>query len=299
MTRSRRGFSTPDQSGRHFVVTGANSGIGLETARALVAAGADVTLACRNVDKGAQAAADIRRTTSAGTVAVRSLDLSSLESVRTFAATIDSVDVLINNAGVMGTPRGTTHDGFETQFGTNHLGHFALTMLLLPVLRDRVTVVSSVAHRKADLDLEDLDFARRGYGRYAAYGQSKLANLLFLAELQRRLTASGSTLRATGAHPGWTSSGITRSTGNKAFTRLGQVGNYLAMPTTRGALMTLYAATVDLPGNSFIGPDRLGEMRGYPAGAARSPRALDPRLARDLWEESLRLTETEFPFNRR
>ncbi len=189
----------PRQDGRRFVVTGASAGIGLETARSLAERGAHVVLAVRNQAKGEAAAQTI-----AGDVEVRILDVADLSSVRAFASDLGEVDVLVNNAGALGLPFSRSPDGVELHFATNHLGHFALTNLLLPQLSDRVVVVGSRSHHSGALDLDDLDWTQRGYRAYAAYAQSKLANLLFLAELQRRLTAVGSTVRATGAHPGST-----------------------------------------------------------------------------------------------
>ena len=284
-------LSVPRQDGRTFVVTGASSGIGLAAARILAAFGAHVVLAVRNPDKGAAVARELR-----GDVEVRRLDVADLGSVRAFAEGIDEVDVLVNNAGVMGVPFAVTADGFETQLATNHLGHFALTNLLLPRLRDRVVVVASASHRSGMVDVDDLLWERRGYAPYAAYAQSKLANLLFLAELQRRLTASGSTLRATAAHPGYTSTGIQGGTGNAWFTRLSQLGNaLLGMPAWQGALPTVYAATVDLPGNSYVGPHRFRELNGWPTLVGRSRTAADPDLARALWSRSEELTGVSFP----
>ncbi|HET9422194.1 MAG TPA: oxidoreductase [Nocardioides sp.] len=281
----------PRQEGRTFVVTGASGGLGLETARILAHRGAHVVLAVRNPAKGEAAAA-----TMTGDVEVRLLDVSDLGSVRAFASDIGPVDVLINNAGVMAVPYGTSPDGVELHFATNHLGHFALTNLLLPRLTDRVVVVSSQSHRSGDLDLEDLDWKRRGYGGYAAYCASKLANLLFLGELQRRLTASGSTLRATGAHPGSTATGITGSTGSGLKTFVGSFGHKLVgMPGWRGALTTVYAATMDLPGNSYIGPHGLREMAGWPVSVGRSRAASDPDLAKALWARSEELSGVGFP----
>ena len=281
----------PRQEGRTFVVTGASSGLGLETARILAHRGAHVVLAVRNPAKGEAAAATMK-----GDVEVRTLDVSDLGSVRAFAAETGQVDVLVNNAGVMAVPFGTSADGVELHFATNHLGHFALTNLLLPRLTDRVVVVSSQSHRTGDLDLEDLDWKRRGYGGYAAYCASKLANLLFLAELQRRLTSSGSTLRATGAHPGSTATGITGSTGSDLKTFVGSFGHRLVgMPGWRGALTTVYAATMDLPGNSYIGPHGLREMQGWPVSVGRSRAASDPDLAKALWERSEELSGVSFP----
>ncbi len=282
--------SVPRQEGRRFVVTGANSGVGLETARALAGAGAHVVLACRDVDKGEEAARSLT-----GAVEVRALDLSDLASVRAFADQVGDVDVLVNNAGIMGVPFSRSADGVELQLATNHLGHFALANLLLPRLGDRVVVVSSIAHRGAELDLDDLDWQRRTYAGFAAYGQSKLANLLFLAELQRRLTAAGSTVRATGAHPGSTATGITGHTGRGWATAVGGWGHGLVgMSPAQGALPSLYAATMDVPGNTYVGPDRLREMRGWPVGVGRSAAALDPDLARRLWERSEELSGVGF-----
>ena len=284
-------LSVPRQDGRTIVVTGASSGIGLAAARILVAFGAHVVMAVRNPDKGAAVAREMR-----GDVEVRRLDVADLGSVRAFAEGIDEVDVLVNNAGVMGVPFAVTADGFETQLATNHLGHFALTNLLLPRLRDRVVVVASASHRAGAVDVDDLLWERRGYAPYAAYAQSKLANLLFLAELQRRLTASGSTLRATAAHPGYTSTGIQGGTDNAWFSRLSQVGNaLLGMPAWQGALPTVYAATVDLPGNSYVGPHRFRELNGWPTLVGRSRAAADPDLARALWSRSEELTGVSFP----
>lgn len=283
--------TVPRQDGRRFVVTGASGGIGLETAKALAASGAHVVLAVRNLAKGEAAAA-----TMSGSVEVRLLDVADLASVRAFAEAIGPVDVLINNAGVLGVPFGRSPDGVELQLATNHLGHFALTNLLLPRLTDRVVVVGSRSHHSGVLDLDDLEWQRRGYRPYAAYAQSKLANLLFLAELQRRLTAAGSSLRATGAHPGSTATAITSQTGSRVKTWVGSFGHRLVgMPARRGALPTLFAATMDVPGNTYVGPHRLGEMRGWPVNVGRSRAAGDPDLAKALWERSEELSGVSFP----
>ncbi|GAA1141311.1 oxidoreductase [Nocardioides aquiterrae] len=290
-SRPARWDAVPRQDGRRFVVTGASGGLGLETARALAAAGADVVLAVRNLDKGRAAAR-----TMTGDVEVQRLDVADLASVREFAADVGPVDVLVNNAGVLAVPWALTADGFETHLATNHLGHFALANLLLPRLTDRVVVVSSDAHYRGDLDLTDLNWERRPYRPFAAYGASKLANLLFLAELQRRLTAAGSTLRATGAHPGSTATAITANTGDRLKTWVGSWGHRLVgMPAWKGALTTLYAATMDVPGNTFIGPGGLLEMSGWPTGVGRSQAASDPDLAKQLWLRSEELTGVRFP----
>lgn len=284
----------PRQDGRRFVVTGANSGIGFETAKALADRGAHVVLAVRNPSKGEEAAAQMT-----GAVEVRTLDVSDLSSVRAFAADLGDVDVLVNNAGILGVPQGQSPDGFELHFATNHLGHFALTNLLLPRLTDRVVVVSSQSHRSGVLDLDDLDWARRGYSPYGAYAQSKLANMLFLAELQRRLTAAGSRLRVTGGHPGSTVTSITGNTGNALKTWVGSWGHGLVgMPAWKGALPILFAATMDVPGNTYVGPHRLREMSGWPVPVGRSRSAADPDLGKALWETSEKLSGVSFPLVR-
>jgi NAD(P)-dependent dehydrogenase (short-subunit alcohol dehydrogenase family) len=252
-----------------------------------------VTLAVRDLARGEQAAASI-----AGKVTVRRLDLADLESVRTFAdAWTGTLDVLINNAGIMMVPAGMTIDGFELQFGTNHLGHFALTNLLLPHVTDRVVTLSSSLHRSGSIDLEDLNWQRRPYSATGAYAQSKLANLLFTLELQRRLTAAGSTVRSLAAHPGWAATNLQGRTGNWVADRAATLGNRLfAQSDERGALATLAAATRDLPGGSYLGPDGFQEMRGYPTLVGRTASAADPELARRLWEESARLTGVDYPY---
>ncbi len=229
---------------------------------------------------------------------VEQLDVADLSSVRAFAERIGDVDVLINNAGVMAVPFARTVDGFETQLATNHLGHFALANLMLPRLHDRVVVIGSASHHTADFDVTDLDWTRRGYRPFAAYAASKVANLLFMAELQRRLTAAGSRLRATGAHPGATATNITAATGHRWVTWVGDVGHRLVgMSPWQGALTTLYAATMDLPGNSYVGPHGLREMRGWPTLVGRSREASDPDLARRLWAESESLTGVVCPLS--
>ncbi len=287
----RKWTAVPRQDGRTVVVTGASSGIGLQTARILAAFGAHVVLAVRSPEKGEAAARHLP-----GTTEVRRLDVSDLASVRSFAEGVGSVDVLVNNAGIMAVPFARSVDGFESQLATNHLGHFALTNLMLPKLTDRVVVVASAAHRSGRVDLDDLSWEHRPYRPYPAYAQSKLANLLFLAELQRRLTASGSTLRATGAHPGYTSTALQAGTGNRAFTWISDLGNrIIGMPAWQGALTTVYAATMDLPGNSYVGPHGPGEMLGWPTLVGRSPAASDPELGKALWARSEELTGTSFP----
>jgi NAD(P)-dependent dehydrogenase (short-subunit alcohol dehydrogenase family) len=280
----------PDQSGRTFVITGANSGIGLSAARELARRNAHVVLAVRNPDKGNQAASTI-----GGSTEVRRLDLADLGSVREFAAETGELDVLINNAGVMNVAQQRTKDGFELQIGTNHLGHFALTNLLLPKLKERVVVVASGAHRIGRINLDDLNWERTRYQRHRAYGQAKLANLLFLRELQRRLTEAGSDIKATGAHPGWAATNLQSHAPSRVENVLMGIGNrLLAQSGDMGALPTLYAATQQLPGGAYIGPGGPGEMRGHPAPASRSHAAQDDETARALWELSESLTNTHF-----
>ncbi|MFI1921275.1 MULTISPECIES: oxidoreductase [unclassified Streptomyces] len=284
----------PDQTGRTAVVTGANSGLGLATVEALARAGAHVVLAVRDPRRGEAAAAAVP-----GSVEVRRLDLADLSSVREFAAGWrGDLDLLINNAGVMNVPEGRTKDGFETQFGTNHLGHFALTNLLLPHITDRVVVLSSGAHRMPGsprIRFDNLDLTGE-YAPMAAYSQSKLANLLFTLELQRRLGEAGSPVRALAAHPGWAATnlqGHDASLLRRLFMRLGN--RLVAQDGRAGALPTLYAAVRDLPGASYVGPDGLFEMRGAPTLVGRSPAASDPAAALRLWTVSEELTGVTFP----
>jgi NAD(P)-dependent dehydrogenase (short-subunit alcohol dehydrogenase family) len=282
----------PDQSGRTFVITGANSGIGLVAARELARVGARVVLAVRDEHRGRSAAAAID-----GTTEVRRLDLADLGSVRAFADRWEGdVDVLIDNAGVMGVPERRTADGFEMQIGTNHLGHFALTNLLLPRIRDRVVVVASGAHRMGTIRLDDLNWQRGGYHRWRAYGQSKLANLLFMGELQRRLEAAGSPVRAVAAHPGYAATNLQKRTESFVQNAMMWVANrVIAQSDEMGALPTLFAATQDIPGDSYVGPDGRGEQRGHPKLVGRSEAARDTETARRLWELSEELTGVKFP----
>jgi NAD(P)-dependent dehydrogenase (short-subunit alcohol dehydrogenase family) len=282
----------PSVAGRTVVVTGANSGLGLITARELARAGAHVVLAVRDTAKGEQAARTI-----SGHTEVRALDLSDLASIEAFAdAWEGDLDVLVNNAGVMATPQRRTQDGFELQIGTNHLGHFALTNRLLPQITDRVVTVSSTAHRTGRIRLDDLNWEQGGYGRWTAYGQSKLANLLFTLELQRRLEEAGSPVRALAAHPGYAATNLQGHTGSGLQHRFMALTNrLLAQSDAMGALPTLYAASQDLPGASYVGPDGFQEQRGHPALAKRSAAAQDADTARRLWQLSEELTGVAFP----
>ncbi|SFC93938.1 oxidoreductase [Streptomyces aidingensis] len=284
----------PDQTGRVAVVTGANSGLGLDTADALARAGAHVVLAVRDLRRGEAAAATVR-----GSVEVRRLDLADLESVRGFAVGWHGrLDLLVNNAGVMNIPEARTKDGFEMQFGTNHLGHFALTNLLLPHLTDRVVTVASQAHRgpgKPFIRFDNLGMSG-DYAPVAAYSQSKLANLLFTLELQRRLTAAGSAVRALAAHPGWSATRLQSHDASPVRRAMMWIGNRVyAQDSKAGALTTLYAAVQDLPGASYVGPDGFGEMRGAPTLVGRTRAASDPATARRLWTVSEELTGVAFP----
>ncbi|HVQ48928.1 MAG TPA: oxidoreductase [Mycobacterium sp.] len=278
----------PSFAGRTVIVTGANSGLGEVTARELARVGANVILAVRNTTKGDEAAAGMT-----GNVEVRKLDLQDLASVRAFADSVDGVDVLINNAGIMAVPYAQTVDGFESQIGTNHLGHFALTNLLLPKITERVVTVSSMMHLMGWISLKDLNWKSRPYSAWLAYGQSKLANLLFTKELQRRFDAAGSTVKAHAAHPGYSETNLQGQSGRRVGDALMSIGNKLATDADFGARQTLYAVSQDLPGNSYIGP-RLA-MRG-PTGPTpfRSTLARNPKTAAALWELSEQLTDTKF-----
>jgi NAD(P)-dependent dehydrogenase (short-subunit alcohol dehydrogenase family) len=284
----------PDLSGQTVIVTGASSGIGRTAAAALANAGARVVLAVRDPVKGEAAAQ-----TMPGATEVRPLDLASLDSVRTFAtAWQGEIDLLINNAGVMIPPLSRTADGFELQFGTNHLGHFALTNLLLPNVTGRVVTVSSGVHQLGAIDFADLNWERKRYRPWRAYAQSKLANLLFTSELQRRLAQAGSPAQATAAHPGYAATNLQSRSGSQVTAFAMTLGNHLvAQSAAAGALPTLYAAVADIPGDSFAGPAGpfgLG-LRGGAKLGQRSAASLDAEVARRLWLASEELTDVSFP----
>ncbi len=288
-------FSTsdiPDMTGRTTIITGANSGIGRAAAQALAGAGAHVVLAVRDVDKGAAAAAAMP-----GETEVRRLDLANLASIHEFAdAWSGDVDLLINNAGVMVPPLTRTADGFELQFGTNHLGHFALTNLLLDNVTGRVVTVSSTGHRVGAIDFNDLNWERKPYKAWRAYGQSKLANLLFTSELQRRLQNAGSPVLATAAHPGYAATNLQFHSQRRSLDLISRIGNrFLAQDEDGGALPTLYAAVADVPGDSFAGPGGFMQQRGAPKLVDRSQAAKDAGVARHLWDVSEELTGVRFP----
>ena len=298
----------PDQSGRVALITGANSGLGLETARALAARGATVVLACRSPQRAAQARHDLlARAESCGPIDVLELDLADLASVATAAATMADrygrLDLLINNAGVMGLPRTLTRDGFELQFGINHLGHFAFTLALLPLLQDRdgarVVTVTSGAQYFGRIDFDDLQGERR-YDRWRAYGQSKLANVMFALELQRRLQQMDSPVLSLAAHPGVARTNLQPASIAAKGSRLEALAYRLMDPlfqsAAQGALPQLHAATAPgaAPGGHY-GPDGWGGMRGWPTPVRVAPAALDAERRRRLWEVSEALVASRVP----
>jgi len=290
----------PDQTGRTIVVTGANSGLGLHTSTALAAKGARVLMACRSPERGAAAVKEV-----GGAAELVVLDLSDLASVREAAARIreltgDAVDVLVNNAGVMATPRSSTADGFELQLGTNHLGHAALTWLLMPALRTRpgarVVTVSSLLHRRGAFDVDDPNFERRRYDAWVAYGQSKTANLLFAFELDRRARAAGLDLTSVAVHPGLSDTELMGNTMRSRGARLlAPVATtfikVMGQPARRGALPSLHAVTApDVQGGQFWGPDGFQQMRGNPKIVHALPHATDPAVAARVWDLTAKLT---------
>jgi NAD(P)-dependent dehydrogenase (short-subunit alcohol dehydrogenase family) len=285
------------------VVTGANSGLGFATARELARAGARVVLACRNVAKGEAARRDIEAAVPGAPLELEELDLASLESVRAFAerylAAHDGLDLLINNAGVMAPPRGETADGFEMQFGTNHLGHFALTGRLIGAMEGRedarVVTLSSTAHRTGRISFDNLG-GERHYFRWRAYGQSKLANLLFALELERRLSAANSTIKSMAAHPGYAATNLQFAAPPLVDRLVMRVGNaVIAQSEEMGALPTLYAATEPgLPGGTYAGPDGIAEQRGHPQPVSPNRAARDKAVAKRLWEVSEEMTGVHF-----
>ena len=295
----------PDQSGRVAIVTGSNTGLGYDNARALAARGATVVMAVRDTAKGDAAADRIRELTPGAVVVVHKLDLGSLASVRTagaeLAAAYPRIDLLINNAGVMYPPKQTTVDGFELQFGTNHLGHFALTGLLLNNLLSvdgsRVVVVSSIAHNiRAKIDFADLQWETRRYDRVASYGQSKLANLMFAYDLQRRLAAAKAKTIAVAAHPGVAATELVRHVPGAGLPGVNWLSGRLLNTSELGALATLRAATDPaVQGGQYYGPDGFKELRGYPVLVTSSPQSHDTALQGRLWSVSEELTGVTYP----
>ncbi len=287
-----------NQTGRVAIVTGANSGIGYEAALELARAGATVVLAVRDPQRGEEAAGRIRKGVAEAKVEVMTLDLADLDSVRAFADAFgkkhEALHLLVNNAGVMMPPKSKTANGFELQFGTNHIGHFALTGLLLDRLLhtagSRVVSVASMAHTWGTIDFEDLQWERKRYKKGKSYGQSKLANLLFTYELQRRLEAAGAKTVAVAAHPGWTSTNLQRSSG--LFRAMNPI---FAMKAWQGALPTLYAATAgDVEGGQYFGPGGFMEMRGYPKRVQSNDKSRDEAVAARLWDVSEDLSGVHF-----
>ena len=297
--------NVPDESGRLAIVTGSNTGLGYDTARVLAARGAKVVLAVRDTAKGDAAAARIRTLSPAADVTVHKLDLGSLASVRTagaeLAAAYPRIDLLINNAGVMYPPKQTTADGFELQFGTNHLGHFALTGLLLNnmlgVEGSRVVVVSSIAHNiRAKIDFADLQWETRRYDRVASYGQSKLANLMFTYDLQRRLAAANAKTIAVAAHPGVAATELVRHVPGASLPGVNWLSGRLLNTSELGALPTLRAATDPaVQGGQYYGPDGFKQMRGYPILVTSSEQSHDTAIQQRLWTVSEELTGVTYP----
>jgi NAD(P)-dependent dehydrogenase (short-subunit alcohol dehydrogenase family) len=293
----------PDQNGRVAVITGSNTGLGFQTAAALAAKGARVVLAVRNLDKGRDAAREIQKSSPDADVALQELDLTSLESIRAAAEQLradhDRIDLLINNAGVMYPPKATTKDGFELQFGTNHLGHFALTGLLLdrllPVAGSRVVTVSSVGHRVlADIHFDDLQW-ERSYNRVAAYGQSKLANLMFTYELQRRLASHATTI-AVAAHPGFSDTELMRHLPGPLQSVLRIAAPLVTQDAAGGALPQLRAATDPaVIGGQYYGPSGFAQSQGAPVIVGSSTRSHDAERQRKLWAVSEELTGVTYP----
>ncbi|QAU14324.1 SDR family NAD(P)-dependent oxidoreductase [Halorubrum sp. BOL3-1] len=306
----------PRLGGKTVVVTGANSGLGFEGTRAFAAKGATVVMACRSVERGEDAATEIRADAGGevdGELDVRECDLASLDSVASFAdglaADYDAVDVCCNNAGVMAIPRSETEDGFETQFGVNHLGHFALTGRLFPLLdaaegiggNARVVTQSSGAHEQGEMDFSDLNW-ERSYGKWRAYGRSKLSNLLFAYELQRRLDVSddGPEVRSVACHPGYTDTNLQMRTAAESGNPLMKVGMkaanaVLGQDPEIGVEPMLYAATADVDGGAYVEPGGLMNMRGHPTVGRSNDASYDRDDARRLWEYSTEATDVGFP----
>jgi NAD(P)-dependent dehydrogenase (short-subunit alcohol dehydrogenase family) len=296
----------PDQTGRTILVTGANSGLGLRSAEALASRGARVLMGCRNQEKAALAVEAVKRVAADAAPEVVPLDVADLVDVRGCAERLtrelDHLDMLMNNAGVMAIPHQRTKQGFEMQFGTNHLGHFALTGLLLPLLRraraPRVVTVSSSGHRAGTIRFDDLNWERGRYSRWFAYTQSKLANLLFTSELQHRAAAAGTDLLAVAAHPGYAATNLSSgpATGNAVYRWGAKISDrFFGQPDRMGALPQLYAVTMpDVGPDDYWGPDGFMEQRGWPKRVGRSGAARDGQAAYRLWEASEELTGINF-----
>lgn len=298
----------PSLEGQLWVVTGANSGLGLETVKGLAARGAQVVMACRDPKRAEAAADEVRRVAPNAKLELESLDLASLQSVEQFAARLAKahavVDGLINNAGIMAIPRTMTADGFEMQLGTNHLGHYALSMRALPLLEaakaPRLIAVASTAHKFGTMNFDDL-MGEKSYSSWGAYGQSKLANLLFTYELARKLSAAGKRTIAAAAHPGYAATNLqgvgAKMTGSKVSAWFMNTGNALMAQTAdMGALPTLYAATHgEVKSGEYFGPDGFMELKGYPRRCDSNAKSKDLTSAQQLWEVSEKLTGVRFP----
>lgn len=305
MTQRWTENDVPDQTGRVAIITGSNTGLGYDNARALAGRGAKVVMAVRDTAKGEAAADRIRSITPGADIAVHKLDLGSLASVRQAAAELSTdyprIDLLINNAGVMYPPKQNTSDGFELQFGTNHLGHFALTGLLLPNLLpvdgSRVVVVASIAHNiRAKIDFDDLQWDKRRYDRVASYGQSKLANLMFTYELQRRLAAAKAKTIAVAAHPGVAATELVRHVPGASLPGVSWLSGKLLNTSELGALATLRAATdPSVQGGQYWGPDGFRELRGYPVLVTSNNQSHDVATQQRLWQVSEELTGVSYP----
>jgi protochlorophyllide reductase len=294
----------PELQGRVALVTGANSGLGLETTRALAAKGAHVIMACRNQEKGAQAQDSLEKSIPAASLELAELDLASLASIRAFAERFQAqhtqLDLLFNNAGVMAIPYRKTQDGFEWQFGTNYLGHFALTGLLLPTLlvtpQSRVITTSSVAHRTGKIEFDNLN-GERSYSRWSAYGRSKLANLMFALELQRRLKGAGADTISVAAHPGFSHTSLQSTSATEAGAAMERLlyTLYRGQTAAMGALPQLYAATAPyIYGGEYIGPDGMFGMGGYPKKVRGIKPAYDEQVATKLWDVSVEMTGVDY-----
>ncbi|MDP9697667.1 NAD(P)-dependent dehydrogenase (short-subunit alcohol dehydrogenase family) [Paenibacillus intestini] len=288
----------PDQQGKVIIVTGSTSGLGKEAVKIIAGKNAKVIMAVRNVDKGKEVVKEIKNEFRNADIDVRKLDLSNLSSIRAFANVMmenyDRLDILINNAGIMFGPYSKTVDGFENQFGTNHLGHFALTGLLMPLLKkieaSRIIALSSLAHTMGNLDFEDLNWEARKYNTQKAYGDSKLANLYFTYELARRLNKEGNHPRITAAHPGWTATDLQRNSALMSGMNL-----FFAQRVEMGVLPTLRAAfDENAKAGEFYGPSKLMNMRGYPVAHSSNKLSYDETMARELWKRSEEMTGIKF-----
>jgi len=289
----------PDQKGKIVIVTGSSSGIGYEAARVLANKGAKVIVAVRNLDKGEKAKEKILNQNGNADVEVMKIDLSDLNSVKTFAeefnSKFDKLDILINNAGVMIPPYSKTKDGFELQMGTNHLGHFALTLQLLEIIKNtpnsRIVNVSSGAHKFGNINFDDLNWESRKYKPMRSYGDSKIANLYFTSQLAKRLDVNDNNILVTAAHPGWTATDLQRHSGVFEF-----LNGFFAMSIEQGTLPTLRAATdLNVKSGDYYGPHAFGEWRGYPVIVQPNTLAKDETIAKKLWEVSEKLTNVKFP----